>query len=106
MANGYLKIIVGGTSETNAKVGLFSSSMDSAKDPNTVIFRAFKKSTSQAYNEVHQLIMGKLKLSKSQATSDNVKNSNLDELKKLGELLNSGVLTKSEFEKEKEKLLA
>lgn len=75
------------------------------KDPNTVVLRAFKKSTSLKCDEVYEIDMTQLKASKSSAPSPSP-TSNIDELKKLGELLNTGVLTQEEFEQEKSKLLS
>ena len=103
LGNGYFKIITGGTQDVDAGVGLLSSSMDSMKDPNTIVLRAFKKSVSQKCDETYKVALDQLKASKSSASSNS---SNLDELKKLGELLHSGVLTQDEFEKEKGKLLS
>lgn len=108
LGNGYFKIVSSGTEDIDAKVGLLSSSMDSLKDPNTVILRAFTKATSLKWDNAYEVAMKKLKAVKaiSSPPSTPIINSTYDELKKLGELLNSGVLTQEEFEKEKSKLLA
>jgi hypothetical protein len=103
LGNGYFKVIAGGTQDIDAKVGIISSSMNSMKDPNTVILRAFKKAVSQKCNEAYEIAMNQLKSNKS---STPAATSNLDELKKLGELLSSGVLTQDEFNQEKRKLLS
>jgi len=104
MANGYYKAIVQGTVETNAKVGLFSSSMSSAKDQNTIILRAFTKKVGEETDRIYNIIMQKISEAKkekpAQATS-----SKMDELKKLGDLKASGIITDEQFQKEKEKLL-
>ena len=105
MSNGYFKVIVGGTSEIDAKVGLFSSSMDSVKDPNTVILRAFSKKVSEECDSLYDQAMTRLQAVKVKGSSTLEKASNLDELKKLGELLTSGILTQEEFAAEKSRLL-
>ncbi|NLW04097.1 MAG: SHOCT domain-containing protein [Pseudomonadaceae bacterium] len=104
-SNGYFKIIAGGTKDVNANVGLFGSSMDSMKDPNTVILRAFSKKVSSECDLLYKKAMSKLNNAKSKSSSLSEKGSNLDELKKLGELLSSGILTQEEFESEKKKIL-
>lgn len=105
LGNGYFKLIVGGTQDVDAKVGILSSSMDSMKDPNTVILRAFKKAVSQKCDEAYEIAMTQFKSRKSSTPSASA-TSNLDELKKLGELLSSGILTQDEFDQQKSKLLS
>jgi len=104
MANGYIKFLVSGSEEKNAKVGLFASSTSSMKDQNTVVFRSFSKEKSVEVDSLYELIMEKLSKAKNIASTNN-QGSKMDELKKLGELKQSGVLTEDEFKAEKEKLL-
>ncbi len=105
-ANGYIKIIVAGANETNAKVGLLGSSFDSMKDQNTVVLRAFTSKVGEETDRIYSIIMNKISEAKNIQPSINVtSNSKMDELKKLGELKASGVLTEEEFQKEKDKLL-
>jgi hypothetical protein len=103
ISNGYLKIMTAGTDETNAKVGLLGSSMDSMKDQNTVILRAFSKKVGEEANKVYELVMQKVLDAKQNKSTNG--DSKMDELKKLGELKDSGILTDEEFQKEKENLL-
>ena len=105
-SNGYFKVIAGGTSEVSATVGLLGSSMDSMKDPNTVVLRAFSKKVSLECDSVYKTAMSKLNSTKCQNSNAENSSSNLDELKKLGELLTSGILTQEEFEQQKKKLLS
>ncbi len=65
LSNGYFKVIVGGTQDINASVGLFSSSKDSMKDPNTIVLRAFKKSTAKQYDSLYNLAMKQFNDTKS-----------------------------------------
>ncbi|PWV46521.1 SHOCT domain-containing protein [Chitinophaga sp. S165] len=105
-ANGYFKVIVPGTSETNAKVGLLSSSNESMKDQNTVVLRAFTSKVGDEMEKVYELIMKKLtEAKKNKQGTPQVASSKMDELKKLGELKAAGVLTEEEFQQEKAKLL-
>jgi len=104
MANGYLKILASGTLEENAKVGILSSSLDSMKDQNTVVFRSFSKKNSSEVDSLYKLIMSKLSQSKQVSSPGNNFNK-IDELKKLGELKESGILTEEEFNIEKGKIL-
>jgi hypothetical protein len=105
-ANGYFKIIVPGSNETNAKVGLLGSSLDSMKDQNTVVLRAFSSKVGDETERIYKLIMDKFTEAKKSQTSTAINStSKMDELKKLGELKASGILTEEEFQKEKAKLL-
>lgn len=107
MANGYIKIIVAGTTETNAKVGIFGTSKDSIKDQNTLALRAFSSNEGDEADKLYTKIMEKISQSKNQASTSQPQAtySKMDELKKLGELKNSGILTEEEFQKEKERIL-
>lgn len=106
IANGYFKIIIPGTTETNAKVGLFGSSAESMKDQNTVVLRAFTKKVGDEADRVFGIVMEKLAKAKKDKPSESMSSSSkMDELKKLGELKASGILSEEEFQKEKEKLL-
>ncbi|MBL7718457.1 MAG: SHOCT domain-containing protein [Flavipsychrobacter sp.] len=106
--NGYFKVIVPGTVETNAKVGLLSSSLESMRDQNTIVLRAFTAKVGDETERIYHLIMEKLTEAKKNQKLVNTTSSStskMDELKKLGELKASGILTEDEFQKEKEKLL-
>ena len=105
IANGYYKIIIQGTNETNAKVGIFSSSSKSAKDQNTVILRAFSKSVGEETDRIYEMILQKLTESKRTNSIPIQQSSKMDELKKLAELKTAGILTEDEFKIEKEKIL-
>jgi hypothetical protein len=103
MANGYFKIIIAGSAESNAKVGILGSSKESMQDQNTVVLRAFNKKVGQQTDEIYELVMEKISSAKSKNTGE--VSTKMDELKKLGELKASGVLTDEEFQIEKAKLL-
>ncbi|AQY22991.1 SHOCT domain-containing protein [Riemerella anatipestifer] len=103
-SNGYIKILTAGTIDTNAKVGLFGSSLKSAKDQNTLILRAWGKSFADETESVYNLIMKKISEAK-QDTLNVSPSSKMDELKKLGDLKASGILTEEEFQREKERIL-
>lgn len=107
MANGYIKVIVSGTTETNAKVGIFGSSFDSMKDQNTVALRAFSSKEGDEADKFYSLIMDKISQAKNQNSSAQPQAtfSKMDELKKLGDLKIAGILTEEEFQKEKERIL-
>jgi len=106
MANGYFKIIVPGTTDTSAKVGLFKSSTESMQDPNTVVLRAFSSKVGEETDKIYKLIMEKLtEAKKDKSAPAQPASSKMDELKKLGELKAAGILTEEEFQKEKDKLL-
>lgn len=87
---GYIQLTLAGGSE--AKAGLFQST----RDENTVNF--FSGSNEQ-FMECKQLIESRI------GTSATHRNSGLDDLEKLAELKEKGVITKEEFEKKKKQLL-
>ncbi len=106
IANGYIKIITSGIQDTNnAKNNFLGSTMEAAKDPNTVILRAFKKDTANKTEEFYNLIMRKIAASKEISSNSNHFISNADEIKKFKELLDIGAISKEEFEKKKNELL-
>ena len=104
-SNGYFKIISSGTKDIDASVGLLSSSMKSLKDPNTLILRAFTKDVSKKCDQAYELVMKQIEAVKSESDKKINSTSNLDEIKKLGELFKEGIITKDEFEQQKKKLL-
>jgi len=104
IANGYFKILTQGSIETNAKVGILSSSKESMQDQNTIVLRAFSKKVGAEIDKIYNLVMQKILEAKNDKPKEQ-KSSKMDELKKLGDLKNSGVLSDEEFQKEKEKLL-
>ncbi len=105
IANGYYKIILPGTIETNAKVGILGSSKDSMKDQNTIVLRAFSKKIGNETDRIHDILMQKITEAKNNNNSSN-DSDKFDRLKKLGELKESGILSDEEFQIEKEKLLS
>ena len=105
MANGYFKVIIDGTTETNAKVGIFSSSASSAKDQNTIILRAFTKQVGDETEKIYNFLIKKIEENRITQNNSIPANSKMDELKKLGDLKNSGIITEEEFQIEKQKIL-
>lgn len=102
--NGYIKIITAGSVETNAKVGLFKTSSNSMKDQNTLVLMALTKSKANKIDDFYNMIMARM-LNAKTAKSAAPQVSKMDELKKLSELRDSGVLSEKEFQKEKAKIL-
>lgn len=110
IANGYYKFTVPGSTDTNAKVGLFGSSHKSMKDPNTIGLRAFTSKVGDETDRIYKLIMDKVTEAKNKqraAASVTISNtpSKMDELKKLAELKEAAIITEEEFQIEKQKLL-
>lgn len=108
MSNGYIKFILKGTTTKQAKVGLLGTSMGTYQDENTVTFRAIQKDIPGKSEELYHILRDRLEKSKFANTTPTVfvnQNSKMDELKKLAELKNEGVLTEEEFQNEKKKLL-
>ena len=93
MTAGYLQLTLKGGSE--AKSGLLQSAMDE----NSINFHSYS-GNNQKFLEVKELIEAKLSAGPSGQTS------NLDELKKLGELKSQGIITQEEFDAKKKSLLA
>lgn len=109
IANGYFKIIAQGTADTDATVGLLGSSLSSAADHNTIVLRAFTKSVGDETDRVYALLMQKFTAAKQgspvNAPAASPVDNKLDDLKKLGDLKASGVLTEEEFQAQKQKIL-
>lgn len=105
MINGYMKFIIEGTNDINAKVNLLSSTKESAQDPNTVILRAFNSKIPKESEKIFNLIMEKIKEYKNNTTKDTDKISEADEIIKFKKLLDDGIITREEFEKKKKQLL-
>jgi hypothetical protein len=102
-SNGYIKVLISGSQDTNAKVGLFGSSKESMKDQNTVILRAFSSSVGIETDKIYALVMKKI--TESKLPVNTAGSSKMDELKKLGELKVNGIISEEEFKVEKIKLL-
>ena len=76
------------------------------KDPKTVVLRAFTSKVGDETDRIHDIIMKKLaEVKNNQSNISATTTSKMDELKKLGELKVSVILTEEEFQKEKKKLL-
>ncbi|MDD4688644.1 MAG: SHOCT domain-containing protein [Eubacteriales bacterium] len=109
LANGYIKFIVTGTSDTNASVNLLGmTTTNSLKDPNTLILRAFNKQTPAESEKAYNIILKKVKEAKANSGNTVIQPvmSNADELSKYKNLLDQGVITQEEFDAKKKQLLA
>ena len=106
VSNGYFQFILAGTSQTRASVGIFGSSLKSAKDENTIILRAFNSKIPPLSEKVNEILQERLKVVKSSATQTiNTSQSLADEIAKLAELKGKGLLDDEEFMIAKQKLL-
>lgn len=105
LTNGYIKFILAGTIDSNATTGIFKTTQNSMEDQNTVILRAFKKETPKLAEELYNLIMENISKNRNSNGAIIQSSSNLDELKKLAELRDSGVINEKEFEEQKHRLL-
>ncbi len=104
MTNGYIRFIAPGTQSHNSKTGLFGTSSENLKDPNTIILRAFNRKIPALSEELYNLVQNKISEAQSNiATISNV--SSADELKKFKELLDNGIITQEEFDAKKKQLL-
>jgi hypothetical protein len=109
IANGYYKVILPGTADVNAKVGILSSSKESMKDQNTIVLRAFSSKVGLEAERIYNLIIDLIRKSKQQDHSKQTATaapSKMDELKKVADLRDAGILTEEEFQAEKKKLLS
>lgn len=104
MINGYIKFIVAGTNDVNARVDLLSTTVESAQDPNTVILRAFNPKIPSESEKIYNIIMKKIEEYKGISNS-NCNISSADEILKYKKLLDQGIITQEEFERKKNKLL-
>ncbi len=103
MANGYIKFIAAGTQEINQGVGkLGMTTANAAKDPNTLILRAFNKEIPKKSEEIYNYILEKIQKGKN-ANVNNI--SSADEIMKFKKLLDEGIISQDEFDKKKQELL-
>lgn len=64
-ANGYIKFITPGTQEVSQNVGVFgNTTSEAAKDPNSLILRAFNKEIPIKSEEIYSYILQKISESK------------------------------------------
>lgn len=106
LANGYIQFIVAGTPHVNASVGLFASSQESLKDPNTVILRAFNKETPIIAEKLYGILMQKISEYRDKGNTTVVQNASpADEIRKFKQLFDDGLITQDEYDKKKKELL-
>ncbi|NOU23672.1 MAG: DUF4429 domain-containing protein [Methyloglobulus sp.] len=111
LANGYIQFIVSGTLPVLAKTGIFGTSQESLKDPNTVIFRAFNSDIPAKAEAIYHLILNKINENakiegiKSIATNELNKLSVADEIRKFKKLHEDGIISQEDFDRKKQQLL-
>lgn len=105
MANGYIKFIVAGTTETEQNIGILGVTTKKAlTDSNTLILRAFNKEMPRKSEELYEYILVRMQQCKNRNfTLNNM--SNADEIMKFKKLLDQGIITQQEFDKKKQELL-
>lgn len=101
-ANGYIKFVAAGTREVSQKPGLFSTTAEAARDPNSLILRAFNKEIPNKSEEIYTYILERISESRQIGTCNN---SNADEIMKYKQLLDNGAITQEEYDKKKQELL-
>ena len=67
--------------------------------------RGLKNLTQNAYSDLHQKLNEIKNGLINNNQNSNINNTKYDDLKKIKELLDNGILTQDEFEKEKNKIL-
>jgi len=103
--NGYIQFITNAELATHKKSGLIHSSNEAIKDPNIVVFRAFKKEMVTDSEKMYEFIMSNLNKYKENSLSSTSSLSNADEITKYKKLLDDNVITQDEFNKKKQELL-
>lgn len=104
--NGYMQFVIPGSLNSSAKVGIMGSSLQSAKDGNTVILRAFNKKTPKESEQLYELLLSKIEEHKSSTNIEPGALSEADELRKYKKLLDEGIITQIEFDNKKKQLLS
>lgn len=79
MINGYMKFIVAGTNDVNARVNLLSTTKEMAQDPNTVILRAFNPKMPSESEKIYNTIIKKIEDLKELNTLNENINDNFSE---------------------------
>lgn len=108
--DGYFRVNMPYTAENpEAEIGvIMGANQEMISDPYTVVVDAtFFKKKSEEMQEIYELIMRKMTRAKSSSRTVISTNSGsrMDELKKLADLKEMGVLTQAEFEREKQRIL-
>ncbi|GEO58516.1 MULTISPECIES: DUF4429 domain-containing protein [Companilactobacillus] len=104
--NGYIQFITNAELATQKKSGVLHSSTEAIKDPNIVVFRAFKKEMVTDSQKIYNFIMNEIDSYKhSNSSSDAIQLSSADEITKFKKLLDENVITQDEFDKKKNELL-
>lgn len=103
MVNGYIQFTVPGGNEKRARFG--RQTADAARDENSVIVTRKRRKEFLALREAVELALAKHH-SSAEVPVRSTTTSTADELRKLGELLEAGLLTREEFDAQKAKLLA
>jgi len=105
-ANGYIKFILPGTSETDSALNLTgTTTKQSSQDPNTLILRALGKEMPEESKKAYDVIMQKISEAKNPTVVVSGAVSNADELGKFKKLFDDGVITQDEFNSKKKQLL-
>lgn len=108
IANGYIQFIISGTLPVRAKTGIFGTSQESLKDPNTVIFRAFNSDIPAKSEKIYHLILKKVEeYTKIEGKKTELINdlSVADEIRRFKGLLEDGIISQEEFDRKKQQLL-
>ena len=96
VVNGYIQFSVPGRIEQRSQFG--SQTTDAAHDPNSVIFTRKQRAQFAALRDAVQEAI-------AAPASDSAQADVIDQLRRLGELRDSGVITQDEFEAKKASLL-
>lgn len=103
LTNGYFQFIIAGSSSNPISNTLMGTSKDSMEDENAVILRAFNKSVPADADKMYQLILSQMQTCKNSSCGNTL--SAADEILKFKSLLDSGIITQTEFDAKKKQLL-
>lgn len=107
VTNGYIQFIINPELSVKQKVSIVSgTTTESMKDPNAVIFTAMQKKTAKEFDELKEYVLSRLDFYNNQQQNVDSHSANgFDDLTKLKELLDQGVITQEDFDAKKKQIL-
>lgn len=106
IANGYMQFIINPELSIKQKVSIISGTTpESMKDPNAVIFTAMKKKTLSEFDELKDYVLSRLNFYHDDSNNYVPDSNNFDDLTKLKQLLDDGIITQDDFDAKKKQIL-
>lgn len=103
MSNGYIQFIINPELAAIQKVGLIGTSNESMRDPNAVVFSTISKNKIKEFTDLRDFSLSRIAY--YQGLTSTQLGSGLNDLSKLKQLLDDGVITQEDFDAKKKQIL-